>query len=74
VLLFFSTYLQYLPHAVLAGIVFTIALGLINVRSLAAIRKESPGEFTLALITAAAVVTVGVEQGILLAVALSLMR
>ena len=42
VLLFFSPYLQYLPHAVLAGIVFTIALGLINVRSLAAIRKESP--------------------------------
>ncbi|MCA8092023.1 STAS domain-containing protein [Burkholderia anthina] len=74
VLLFLSAYLQYLPHAVLAGIVFTIALGLINVRSLAAIRKESPGEFTLALITAVAVVTVGVEHGILLAVALSLMR
>ncbi|WP_391527196.1 SulP family inorganic anion transporter [Burkholderia cepacia] len=74
VLLFFSTTLQYLPHAVLAGIVFTIALGLINVRSLAAIRKESPGEFTLALVTAVAVVTVGVEHGILLAVALSLMR
>nr|WP_175801875.1 SulP family inorganic anion transporter [Burkholderia anthina] len=74
VLLFLSSYLQYLPHAVLAGIVFTIALGLINVRSLAAIRKESPGEFTLALITAVSVVTVGVEHGILLAVALSLMR
>ena len=74
VLLFFSPYLQYLPHAVLAGIVFTIALGLINVRSLAAIRKESPGEFTLALVTALAVVAVGVEHGILLAVALSLMR
>ncbi|MCA8423828.1 STAS domain-containing protein [Burkholderia seminalis] len=51
VLLFFSTFLQYLPHAVLAGIVFTIAL-----------------------VTATAVVTVGVEHGILLAVALSLMR
>ncbi|MCO1373690.1 STAS domain-containing protein [Burkholderia multivorans] len=73
-LLFLSPTLQYLPHAVLAGIVLTIALGLINVRSLAAIRSESPGEFTLALMTAAAVVTVGVEHGILLAVALSLMR
>ncbi len=74
VLLFFSPSLQYLPHCVLAGIVFTIALGLVNVQSLKAIRSESPGEFTLALITAAAVVMVGVEHGILLAVALSLMR
>jgi len=74
VLLFFSSYLQYLPHCVLAGIVFTIAVGLVNVPSLKAIRSESPGEFTLALITAAAVVLVGVEHGILLAVALSLMR
>ncbi|WP_323119096.1 SulP family inorganic anion transporter [Burkholderia alba] len=74
VLLFFSGDLQYLPHCVLASIVFTIALGLINVQALTAIRRESPGEFTLALVTAAAVVAVGVEHGILLAVALSLMR
>ena len=74
VLLFLSPFLQYLPHCVLAGVVFTIALGLINVQSLRAIRRESPGEFALALVTAAAVVMVGVEQGILLAVALSLMR
>jgi MFS superfamily sulfate permease-like transporter len=74
VLLLLSSYLQYLPHCVLAAIVFTIAVGLINVPSLAAIRAESPGEFTLALITAAAVVMVGVEHGILLAVALSLLR
>ena len=74
VLLFLSSWLEYLPHCVLAGIVFTIAVGLINVQSLKDIRSESPGEFTLALITAAAVVLVGVEHGILLAVALSLMR
>lgn len=74
VLLFLSPSLRYLPHCVLAGIVFTIALGLINVQSLKAIRRESPGEFTLALVTAAAVVLLGVEHGILLAVALSLMR
>jgi sulfate permease, SulP family len=74
VLLFFSGFLQYLPHCVLAGIVFTIAVGLIDLKRLAAIRAESPGEFTLALVTAAAVVMIGVEHGILLAVALSLMR
>jgi high affinity sulfate transporter 1 len=74
VLLFLSRLLQYLPHCVLAAIVFTIAIGLINVKSLYSIRRESPGEFTLALVTAAAVVLIGVEDGILLAVALSLLR
>jgi high affinity sulfate transporter 1 len=74
VLLLLSQTLQYLPHCVLAAIVFTIAIGLINVPSLMAIRRESPGEFMLALVTAASVVLIGVEQGILFAVALSLLR
>lgn len=74
VLLFLSGFLQYLPQCVLASIVFTIAIGLIDVKSLRAIVRESRGEFTLALITAVAVVVLGVEDGILLAVALSLLR
>ena len=74
VLLYATGPLQYLPRCVLAGIVFTIAVGLIDFQGLADIRKESPGEFTLAVVTAAAVALVGVEQGILLAFALSLMR
>ena len=74
VLLFFSRYLQYLPHCILASIVFTIAIGLINLQTLFSIRRESPGEFTLAVFTAAAVVLIGVEHGILVAVALSLLR
>lgn len=74
VLLLFSHFLQYLPHAVLASLVFTIAVGLINIPSLRTIRKESPGEFSLALFTAATVVLVGVEYGILMAIVLSLLR
>jgi MFS superfamily sulfate permease-like transporter len=74
VLLFFTGPLQYLPHGVLAAIVFTIAIGLIDVGGLRDMRRESPGEFTLAIITAAAVALIGIEQGILLAVALSLLR
>ena len=74
VLLFLTGPLQYLPHCILAAVVFTIAIGLIKIPSLREIRRESPGEFTLAVITTAAVVLVGVEQGILLAMALSLMR
>ncbi|MGA7809503.1 SulP family inorganic anion transporter, partial [Bradyrhizobium sp.] len=74
VLLALTGPLQYLPRCVLASIVFTIAIGMIDVRGLVAIRRESPGEFRLALVTAAAVVAIGVEQGILLAIALSLFR
>jgi sulfate permease, SulP family len=74
VLLFLTSPLQYLPRCVLAGIVFTIAVGMVDLQSLRAIRKESPGEFRLAVVTAAVVALAGVEQGILLAVALSLLR
>ena len=74
VLLFLTHPLQYLPQCVLGAVVFTIAVRLINFRALRAIRAESPGEYTLAVITAAFVVLVGVEQGIVLAMALSLFR
>ena len=66
--------LQYLPHSVLASIVFTIAVGMVDIRGLKAILAEGEGEFRLALLAAAAVPGVGVEQGILLAIVLSLVR
>ncbi len=66
--------LRYLPHCVLASIVFTIAIGMIDVKGLKAIWRESAGELRLALFTAAAVPCIGVEQGILLAIALSLVQ
>ncbi|QFY44052.1 SulP family inorganic anion transporter [Candidatus Methylospira mobilis] len=74
VLLLFTKPLEYLPRSVLAGIVFVIAIGLIDFKSLADIRRESRGEFMLAIVTAATVALVGLEQGILLAVTLSLLR
>jgi len=74
VLLFFTGPLQYLPRGVLGAIVFTIAVGLVDLRGLRDIGRESPGEFRLAVATAAVVVAIGVEQGILLAMALSLLR
>jgi len=74
VLLFLSAPLQQLPRCVLASIVFTIAIGMVDFARLRDIRRESPGEYYLAVATAAAVVALGVEQGILLAIALSLFR
>jgi high affinity sulfate transporter 1 len=74
VLLFLTKPIEYLPHCVLGAIVFLIAVRLINPRVLWAIRQESPQEFALAVATAVIVVIVGVEQGIVLAMVISLLR
>jgi SulP family sulfate permease len=74
VLLFLTRPLQYLPVCVLGVLVFLVALRLIDLKALRDIRAESPQEFWLAIMTAAVVVLVGVEQGIVLAMVVSLLR
>jgi sulfate permease, SulP family len=51
-----------------------VAIRLVNLRGMYSIRRESPGEWALAMITMGVVVLVGVEQGIVLAMVLSLLR
>jgi MFS superfamily sulfate permease-like transporter len=74
VLLFLTKPLSFLPNAVLAAIVFMIGVKLVDHRGLTEIYREAPREFIVALVTAATVVFVGVEQGIILAVVLSLLQ
>jgi high affinity sulfate transporter 1 len=74
VLLFFTRPLSFLPEAVLAAIVFFIGVKLVDFRGLAEIRRSKPGEFGIAIVTALTVVILGVEQGIILAVVLSLLQ
>ncbi|HEY1806784.1 MAG TPA: SulP family inorganic anion transporter [Terracidiphilus sp.] len=74
VLLFLTKPLQYLPTCVLGVLVFLVALRLINFVELGKIRSESPQEYALALMTAVVVVLVGVEEGIVLAMIVSLAR
>ena len=74
VLLFLTKPLQYLPRCALGAIVFVIATRLVDLRGLRDIQRESPGEFALASLTAAIVVLIGVEQAIILAMVLSLLR
>ncbi len=74
VLLFLTGPLAHLPAAVLATIVFLIGFHLVKVRPLAEIYRRSPGEFWVAIITALTVVVVGVREGILLALVLSLLQ
>jgi sulfate permease, SulP family len=72
VLLFLTGPLAYMPDAVLSAVVFLICVNLIDVKGMKKIYRERRAEFWVALITAATVVLVGVMQGILLAMFLSL--
>jgi MFS superfamily sulfate permease-like transporter len=74
VLLFLTRPLSFLPNSVLAAIVFLIGVRLVDYRGLRRIQRGAPREFALALVTAATVVVFGVEQGIILAVVLSLLQ
>ena len=74
VLLFLTGPLAYMPNAVLAAVVFLIGLRLVDYRGMADILRVRPGEFAVAAVTAATVVVVGVEQGIILAMALSIIE
>ena len=74
VLLFLTGPLKYLPLCVLGAIVFVVAVRLIDVSGLRTLRRNSPNEFSLAIVTTAAVVFLGVEHGILLAMGLSLLQ
>src|SRR6516164_6208093 len=74
VLLFLTRPLSFLPNAVLAAIVFLIGIELVDFHGLAEIRRSKPREFAIALVTAVTVVLLGVEQGIIAAVVLSLLQ
>jgi len=73
VLLFLTGPLSYIPDAVLAAVVFLVGIELVDVKGMRTILAERPAEFWVALITAAVVIFVGVQQGILLAILISLL-
>lgn len=74
VVLFLTGLLTDMPESVLAAIVFLIGIGLIDVPGLRRILAARPSEFVIAAITAVVVFAVGVEQGIILAVVLSIVE
>ena len=72
VLLFLTGPLAYIPDAVLSAVVFLIGIDLIDVKGMHSIFVRRRSEFWVSLFTALMVVFIGVEQGILLAIVLSL--
>lgn len=74
VVLFFTGLLTDMPKATLGAIVFLIGIDLIDVAGLKRIRSRRMDEFVIAIITAVVVCAVGVEQGIILAIVISLLE
>jgi len=74
VVLFLTGILTDMPKSVLAAIVFLIGIGLIDIKGLQRIRAARLSEFVIAVGTAIVVFAVGVEQGIILAVVLSILE
>jgi high affinity sulfate transporter 1 len=72
VLLLLTGPLTYLPDAALAAVVFLIAIELIDIKGMRRILACRRHEFAIALLTSAAVVVLGVEEGIVLAVVASM--
>jgi len=72
VLLFLTRPLAFLPAAVLAAIVFMIGVKLVDAQGMRELFHVQRNEFFIALATAATVALVGVMQGIVVAVLLSL--
>lgn len=64
--------LRYLPDAALAAVVFLIGAELVDVRGMHRLRAARPGEFAVAVVTAAAVIGLNVQYGIGVAIAASI--
>jgi sulfate permease, SulP family len=71
VLLFLTGPIQYLPEATLGAVIVTAALGMIDLEAWRGLARVSRVEVSIAAITMAGVITVGVLRALLLAVALS---
>jgi MFS superfamily sulfate permease-like transporter len=73
VLLFFTGPLRYLPEAALASVVFLIGIELVDLPGMRGIWKVRRDEFLIAAATVVVVGGVGVKEGVILAVVLSLL-
>jgi len=74
VLVFLTGLLHDMPHAVLGAIVLVVGLELVDVRGLRDLAARRRSELVIAVVTAVVVVAVGVLQGIIVAVFVSLVE
>lgn len=70
-LLFLTPYFYYLPNAVLAAIIMVAVFGLIDFKEAKHLWKTDRKDFAMFLITAVATLGLGVEQGIIVGIGVS---
>ena len=73
-LLFLTEPLGRLPMAVLSAVLIKAAMGLFDLHSVVNLRRVSPQEFRLCLITLLGVITVGVLPGVVIAIGMALVQ
>ena len=73
-LAFGASLLRQIPNAALGGVLLFVALRIIRVRQIVTIYRQSPGEFLLILLTAAAIIVLPIEQGVGIGIAMSLLH
>ena len=73
-LLFLTGPLGWLPMAVLSAVLIKAAMGLFDLQGLTHLRRVSPQEFRLCVVTLLGVITVGVLPGVVVAVGLALLQ
>ena len=71
-LLFLTPYFYYLPNAILASIIIVAVFGLIDFKEAKHLWKTDRRDFAMFMITAIATLTLGVEQGIIVGVGVSI--
>jgi high affinity sulfate transporter 1 len=73
-LLLLTKPLGWLPMAVLSAVLIKAAMSLFDLRSLVRLRRVSPQEFRLSILTLLGVITVGVLPGVVVAIGLALIQ
>jgi MFS superfamily sulfate permease-like transporter len=71
-LMFLTTPLGWLPMTVLSAVLIKAAMGLVDLKGLATLRRVSPTEFRLCFVTLLGVITAGVLPGVVIAVGLAM--
>ena len=73
-LVFFTRPLGWLPVVVLSAVLIKAAMGLFDWKALLELRRVSPQEFRLCLVTLLGVITLGVLPGVVVAVAMAMLQ
>jgi high affinity sulfate transporter 1 len=74
VLLFLTPPLAYLPITALSALLISAVLGLFNLRALKQLYRISPSEFRLSILTTLGVTSLGVLEGVLVAIVLAIIQ